>query len=333
MESVAVISVNLNIDGKDNIDSPAEPSLPQISDSLESEYNRIAVRLPSMDKRKPLEKDAKDFMVNSNSDQQQQSFLNSTSSSSGFFDHITTKVSLPPSRQIQHVQKSHETSSSVGPHGRGRNQGIRAARQRFLLGTIAKQQEAKAVSEVHKALKAGNQTSEMSSKSSAPLLNRQDASNSSSSVSSTSQSLAQQKAAPQTVVLLSPRSLYAQNQTSFSNTPDALYNQSSSHSRPNSTFQPPLPQRPNDSLYLSSAMTGYNHRVQNDWANGEHLFIKVFDLPDNTTTRDLWTAFKHEGYISYIQLYENAKGYRDGKASVKFRYASEFGPCQRHCNN
>ena len=314
-----------------NIEGSANPSsLPQVSDTLESEPVKVAVRLPNMDKRKPLKMDAKDLMTDLDSDQQQQSFLSSTSASSSTFDHTATKVTLLPSQQIQEVKKSFDASYSVGPRGRGGIQGIKAARQRFLLDKAAKQQEAKTASEV---LKVRGLTSEMSSKSSVPILDRSGASTSSSSTSSTSQTSAQEKAMPQPMFPFPPQALYTQNPTSFSTVSNGFHNQSSSHGRSNSAIQHPVPQRSNNTLYLSSAMVSRERRVQNDWANNEYLFVKVCDLPDSTTTRDLWAALKHEGHIAHIRLYENAKGHRDGGASVKFRYASSFASRSSLRNN
>lgn len=306
---------------------PVQLLLPQDCNSFESEDSKLAVRLPSIDKE-PLGKDAKDLMTDSDSDQQQQqSLLNSTSSSSSSLDHTPTKVNLLPSQQVQNVKKSFKASSSRGPLGRRRNQGIKAAKQRFQLIKAARQQEAKAAPEF---LKAGNQ---MSSKSSAPLNNRSVALNSSSSASSTSQTSAREKAASQPVVLLPSQSLYAQKPTPFSTTANDFANQSCQHARPNSAFQHPLPQLPNGSSSPSSAMMSRNYRVQSDWPTREYLFIKVYGLPDSTTTRDLWAAFKGEGHIAHIRLYENARGYRDGNASIKFRYALRSGPCSSHRNN
>ena len=310
-------------DCNSSIRNPVKVPLPQACDFSEPEYSMLAVRLPRVDKRKPLVKDAKDSMMGSVSDQQQQSWLSSTSSSPPSFDHTHTKVNIPPPQQTKDVKTSFKPSSSGGRQGRRGNPGITAARRRYLLEKAAEQEEAEAASRV---LKAGYQTSEMSPTSSAPLLNRSCASNSSSSMSSTSRTLAEQRAAPQPVVLLPSQSLYARDPTSMSTTTNGFHNLSSSYGRPTSAFQHPLPQLPNDLSYPSSKIVGGSHRAQNDWAMGQYLFIKVCGLPDSTTTRDLWTAFKREGHIAYIQLYENTKGYRDGKASVKFRYASIFGP-------
>lgn len=312
-------AVGLVTGQNDNTDGSGELSTPQYCDSSESEDGKIAVRLLNMDKRKPLEKDAKDLTTDLDSDQQQQSFLNSTSSSSCSI-HDTTKLSLPPPQHNKDVKISFEASFSSGLRSRGCNQGVKAAKQKFLQEKATKQQETKATSEV---LKSGNQTSEMSSKSSASLLNRSPASYSPGSMSSTSQ----QKAASQPVDLLPPQSVSTQASTFKVTTANYLGNRQCSDGRPNGAFRHPFPQLPSSPSYLSSKTTGHIHKIQNNWAIGEHLFIKVCGLPDETTTRDLWTAFKREGHIAHIRLHENAKGSRDGNASVKFRYASKFGSC------
>ena len=291
------------------------------------------MQLPGMDRRKPLEKDARDWMTDLDSDQQQQqqqqqqSFLNSTSSSSCSFNHHLTKVTLPSSQQSQDPRKSLDASSSSRLQGRRGNKGIKLAKQKFLL-----EKAAKVASEVNKGLKE-DQTSEMSSKSSLPLPQTSGVSKSSSSMSSTSQPSAQQTAATQPVVLLPSQSLHAQNPTSSSTTIDDFNIKSSSHGRLNNTFKHPLPHRPTQSSYFSSTISARSHRGQNDWAKGEYLYIKVCDLPDSITTRDLWAAFKHEGHIQHIRLWENAKGHRDGRASIKFKYGSDLDPFSTQCND
>lgn len=303
-----------------NTDGSEELSTPQYCDTSESEDAESAVRLLNMDKRKPLEKDANDLTTDLDSDQQQQSFLNSTSSSSCSIDHDPNKLSLPPPQHNKDVKISFEASFSSCLPRRECNQGVEAAKQKYLQEKATKQQEIKATSEV---LKSGNQTSEMSSKSSAPLLNRSRASDSPSSMSSTS-SL---KAAFQPGVSLPPQSSCTQFSTSKVTTAKYFSNRQCSDVRPNGAFRHPLPRLPSSSSYLSSETTCYSRKIQNNWAIGEHLFIKVCDLPDETTTRDLWTAFEREGHIAHIRLYENAKGTREGNASIKFRYASQCGSC------
>ena len=98
----------------------------------------------------------------------------------------------------------------------------------------------------------------------------------------------------------------------------------SKHTTHSQILENPPPQVPIHSLNHSSTIAVRNHRVQNPWTTREHLYIRVYGLPDSTTTRDLWTSFKHEGQIAHIRLYEDAKGFRDGGAIIKFRYASHL---------
>ena len=303
-----------------NIDGSVELPTPQYFDSSESDDGKTAVRLPYVDNRKPLVKDAKDLSTDSDSEQQQQSSFNSNSSSSGSIDHDPTNQSLPSSQHTRDVKSSFEASSSGGPRRRGGNEGIKAAKQKFLQEKATKQQEAEATCKI---LKSANRISEMSSKSSAPLLNRSSASISPSSMSSTF--LKDTTSRP--VVLPPSQSLSTQGSTPNSNTADYFYNRHFSNGRPNGAFQHPLPRLPGSSSYRPAAMTGQKHGMQTNWAIGEYLYIKVCDLPDSTTVRDLWTAFKHEGHIAHIRIYENTKGSRDGNASLKFRYASNLSSC------
>ena len=329
MLSTAVNDVN-PIGGRDNyFGNSIRLSSPQLYSGSESE-DADAAQLP---KRKPLGNDAKDLMI-SDSDQQLQQhqhqqhlpLLNSTSCSSYFSNDTLTQPNPVPSHQARYVKKSFETPSARSQEYRG-NQGIRAARQRFLLRKAAKLREAKAVPE---ALSKEFQTRVTSRNSFGTSHNQLGVLSSSSNMSSTSLISAQQKAAPHPVILLPPRSSHARHLASPTAVIDSVYNQSSSHGRPYNDIQHPRPDLPNDHAYLSSAMTGHNHGAQNNWGFAEYLFIKVSGLPGNITTRDLWGAFKHEGHIAHIRLHENFRGYRDGGASIKFRYASDYRVCSSH---
>ena len=322
--STAVNNVN-PAGGHDNyIDNSFKLSSPPLYCGSESEDADVA-QLPSMDKRKPLKNDAKDLIMISDSDQHQQHqhqhqqhrpLLNSSSCSSCFPNDTLTQVNPVPSQQARYVKKSFEAPSSARSRGYQGNQGIRAARQRFLLKKAAKLREAKAVPE---ALIKEFQTSVTSRNSFRTPHNQSGVLSSSSNMSSNSLISAEQKVAPQPVP---SRSSHARNLTSSTAVIDSVYNRSSSHGRLYNDFQHPRPRLPNDYTYLSSAMTGHNNGARNNWGFPEYLFIKVSDLPENITTRDIWEAFKHEGYIAHIRLHENVRGYRDGAASVKFRYAS-----------
>ena len=330
------------VGGRDDyIGNSFEISSPQLYGGSESEY-ADAVQLPSMDKRKPLENDAKDLMI-SDFDRQQQKqqqqqhqhqqhrpLLNSTSYSSCFSNDTLTQLNPIPSQQARYVKKYFEAPSSARSRGDRGHQGIRAARQRFLLKKAAKLRETKAVPE---ALSKEFQTSVTSGNSFRTSHNQLGVLSSSSNMSSTSLISTQQKAAPQPVILLPTRSSHARNLTSSTALIDSVYNRSSSHGPLYNDFQHRRPHLPNDYAYLSSAMTGHNHGAQNSWSFAEHLFIKVSGLPENITTRDLWEAFKHEGHIAHIRLHENVRGYRDGGASIKFRYASAYCVFSIHRSN
>ena len=333
--STAVKDVN-SVGGRDNYVGKSSKLLsPHLNRGSESEDANV-VRLPGMDERKPLENDAKDLMMISDCDQQQHQYqqhpplLNSISSSSCFSNDTITQLNPVPSQQGRDVKKSFEAPSSSRSQGHRGNQGIGAARERFLLKKTAELPEAKAVPE---ALTKKFQTSMTSRHSFSTAHNQLGVLSSSSNMSSTSLISAQQKAAPQPVFLPPRRSSHARNLTSSTAVIDGVYNGSSSHSRLYDDSQHPRPRLPNNYTYLSSPMTGHNNGAQNNWGFAEYLCIKVSDLPENITTRDLWEAFKHEGHIAHIRLYEDVRGYRDGGASVKFRYASDYRVRSNHRNN
>lgn len=314
--------------GRDNhIGGPVIISSPQFYDCLEPRDSDNAVRLPNIDKRKPLVDDAKDFNADSDLNQQQQQqqrqhhqlSFNSTSFSSYSFDDTLTEVDLVESQQIRHVKKPFEPSTSAYKRVHRGNQGFRAARQRFLLNKAAKQREAKAVAE---ALNREFQASETSYKLSKTLNGHSGAMDSFGNMSSTSEISAQQMAVSWPAVPPQARSLHTKNPTPSTTGIDGGYSQSSPQGRSHNAFQLQLL---SGHIYQSSATMAHNHRAQDDGATGEYLLIKVRDLPDHTTTRDLWGAFNYEGHIAHIRLHETAKGYRDGGASIKFRSVSE--PC------
>ena len=323
--SKVVDDVDPAVERNNCISSPVKSLSLQLYKRSESEDSESAARLPSMDKRKALEKDAKDLMPDSDSSQQQQQqppSLTSASLSSCSVDYTSSKANLPSSQQIQHVKKTLDASPSAGPRGPPSNRGIKAARQRFLQEKAAKLRDSPTQSE---PLNPEHQGSETYSESSKILHNQSGIMHTSSSMSSKSQISVKPKAAPQPVVLNSSQSLHAKSPTSSTTKSNGFYNGSSLHGRRCRALQHPQPQLSNGPPYLSSTMIGNDPGIWNDNGLREYVYIKVCDLPDNITTRELWGAFKHEGHISHIRLFENAKGCRDGGASIKFRYVPKFG--------
>ncbi|KAI9885653.1 MAG: hypothetical protein M1823_002522 [Watsoniomyces obsoletus] len=73
------------------------------------------------------------------------------------------------------------------------------------------------------------------------------------------------------------------------------------------------PQGPNTSDLNSIAVT------PDGWETWDSLAIRVFGLPWNISTLDLWSAFQKEGNVSTIEIFENRQGHRDGTAKLRFR--------------
>ena len=300
----------------DNVNTPVKSSSPQLYNHSESKYVDFAAHLPCVNGRKSPEKDARDVVTDSDSDQQKQQqhfFLSPTSCS---FVHDPDKEDSFPPQQTRHEMESFEQASPADPLGHRGNQGIKAAKQRVLREKATKMQtKTESVT-----LRAEKQASQTSSESSAPLSNRSVASNSSSRMSSTLQISVRPKTLHQPIISLPPQSRYAKVSKSSTPVNNGEHIQSCSYGRLDSAFQRPQLPLSNHTSQPPSSITSRDYCVRNEWANGKFLSITVWDLPENITTRELWATFKHEGHISHIRLYENALGSRDGKALVKFRY-------------
>ena len=60
-------------------------------------------------------------------------------------------------------------------------------------------------------------------------------------------------------------------------------------------------------------------RRQDHWSHWLELRVKVFGLPATVTTLTLWQCFSREGAIDAIEIFEDSRGTRDGKASIRYR--------------
>ena len=58
---------------------------------------------------------------------------------------------------------------------------------------------------------------------------------------------------------------------------------------------------------------------QDGWSTWIELRVKVFGLPPSITTLDLWHCFSKEGSINIIEIFEDSKGSREGKAMIRYR--------------
>jgi RNA-dependent RNA polymerase len=56
-----------------------------------------------------------------------------------------------------------------------------------------------------------------------------------------------------------------------------------------------------------------------DWQTWESLAINLFDVPNEANAKAIWAAFKSEGALCSIDLFEDYTGKRNGKGRVRFR--------------
>lgn len=62
-------------------------------------------------------------------------------------------------------------------------------------------------------------------------------------------------------------------------------------------------------------------RLKDDWTTWNELAIRLIDLPACTRTRDVLMAFRKQGSIDYIELYEDDSGKRSERGIIKFKYS------------
>ena len=74
-----------------------------------------------------------------------------------------------------------------------------------------------------------------------------------------------------------------------------------------------------NSIRLPIRPLGSSPDVSDDWRSWDEVRVKVFSLPLDSTTRDLWVWFQGEGSILLIDIYEDRTGSRDGNACLTFR--------------
>ena len=60
-------------------------------------------------------------------------------------------------------------------------------------------------------------------------------------------------------------------------------------------------------------------RRQGDWTTWDEVRVKIFGLTPAVTTQDLWRAFNSKGFLFKIEIFEDSRGARDGKAQLWFR--------------
>ncbi len=89
------------------------------------------------------------------------------------------------------------------------------------------------------------------------------------------------------------------------------------------TYPRPLPLAPrlNSAPHYQSQLNGPVVRRQDGWSSWIELRVKIFGIPATVTvtTLDLWHSFSKEGSIDAIEIFEDSKGTREGKALIRYR--------------
>lgn len=60
------------------------------------------------------------------------------------------------------------------------------------------------------------------------------------------------------------------------------------------------------------------------WSSWESLAVNLSNVPVEADTFAIWQAFKGEGWIFSIDLYEDARGNRETKGKIRFRFVPPF---------
>lgn len=113
-----------------------------------------------------------------------------------------------------------------------------------------------------------------------------------------------------------PHTSPAQRRTQANGKVIVIHGPPSSTGRRNNIFQRPSPQLPRATMQQTPS--GPVMRRPDDWTHWVEISVKLFGLPTNVTTRDIWRCLSTEGCIMTIELYEDNRGTREGKGRVRF---------------
>lgn len=354
MPSSVVSARHLEIDNDAIGEHPTNALSIEVIEPLGQDSDSVEVRLPVVDERQPLVQGARGVKaagVKSKSDNQssftnQASSLPSTSVQLDFNDDIsasllddieTQSTSVGLNRQEttskesdRRVYKNNLSSRKPSSNlrtslkdplprilrfrvrGDSHNQDIAAARLRFRQEKAARQQDEQRGRGDYQTSGAGHSASQANAKI-GPTTLRQ---------SKPSVVPASPTPNNKPVVKLPRRDPMSYNNMKPVGRPTSVHGQSSPHYRSNAELLRSLHRPANGSSY--PILAAYNHYTpsQAEWETWQEISIKISDLPPSATTRDLWRCFNEQGTITMIEFYENQKGQREGKATVRFRYVN-----------
>lgn len=123
---------------------------------------------------------------------------------------------------------------------------------------------------------------------------------------------------PPSPLVGTPRPGMSSKRSQLNRSSTAPRNVISSPGRPVNAARRPSPQGPVAPSQQPQQQHGAVARRQNDWTTWNELSVRLFGLPPNISTRDLWKSLSKEGSIAIIELYEDSRGNRDGRGVIRF---------------
>lgn len=93
------------------------------------------------------------------------------------------------------------------------------------------------------------------------------------------------------------------------------YNNAHLHVEPSSF--PSLPS--NNNVNTSTSTATMNPAVLGPWMQWDCLSVTISEVPDYINTFQVFEAFRTQGEVDSIELWENIRGNREGKGKVRFR--------------
>lgn len=75
-----------------------------------------------------------------------------------------------------------------------------------------------------------------------------------------------------------------------------------------------------------SRQTNYQDRSilkrADGWQSWVELSVRVYQLPANISTKELYKQFISEGSITTIDIFEDVRGLQQGSARIRFKYVA-----------
>ena len=275
---------------------------------------RVAVRLPTLDSRQPLPEQVQGPMP-------EPEYPEVVSSEPPSFTLASTTGSIAQTPRVNVSWKSEKGEkerlivkrpNTRGTRGRGdpRNVGMRRARERIELEKRIEQQKMTEQQEMRDILTPG-----LTRERTVVLRGRGQSKLVPSSAGDSPDDSPELPRNP-TFTQHHPHTSPNQRRTQANGKVIMIHGPPSSTGRRNNIFQRPSPQLPR--VTMQQTYSGPVVRRLDDWTHWVELSVRLYGLPTNITTRDIWACLSKEGSILTIELFEDSRGVREGKGRVRF---------------